>query len=150
MPLDALVTVSVTLVVCVADGPVPVTVMVYVPAGVLALVVTVSVELPPAVTLVGLKLAVDPLGRPLALSEMVCAEPLVTAVLMVLVALPPAVAVTLLGLALIEKSLPAGAPQVEIWKEPMRVAQLNAPDAGSYWLTYQKVQSSVGSTLIEL
>ena len=49
----------------------------------------VKVELPPAVTAVGLNVAVAPAGSPLALSVTVCAEPLTTAVLMVLVALCP-------------------------------------------------------------
>jgi hypothetical protein len=43
-------------------------------------VVIVRVELPPAVTDVGLNVAVAPDGRPLAPRATVCAEPLVTAV----------------------------------------------------------------------
>ena len=49
----------------------------------------VSVELPPAVTVLGLKDAVAPAGRPLALSVIVCAFPLVTAVLTVELTLWP-------------------------------------------------------------
>src|SRR5579864_2704444 len=60
-------TVSVTVVTCVAEVPVPVTVMVEVPGGVDNEVVIVIVELVPAVTLAGLKLAPAPLGSPLAL-----------------------------------------------------------------------------------
>lgn len=73
-------TTSVTLVACVADVPVPVIVIVYVPAGVLAAVATVSVELLPAVTDAGLKVAVAPVGRPEALRLTDCALPEVTAV----------------------------------------------------------------------
>ena len=64
----------------------------------------VSVELPPAVTVLGLKDAVAPAGSPLALSVSVCAFPLVTVVLMVEVPLWPWTTDTLFGLALIEKS----------------------------------------------
>ena len=49
---------------------VPVTVSVEVPDGVEALVATVMVEEPGAVVEAGLKLAVAPEGRPLALKEM--------------------------------------------------------------------------------
>ena len=69
-----------TVVECVAEVPVPVMVSVEVPAGVEVLVVTVKVELPPAVTDVGLKLPVAPAGRPDTLRSTVCALPLVTAV----------------------------------------------------------------------
>jgi len=51
--------------------------------------------------------AVVPAGRPLAESVTLSAEPLITAVEMVEVVLPPCTAETLLGLALIEKSLGA-------------------------------------------
>src|SRR6266487_1559682 len=54
--------------VCVTPAAVPVTVSAEVPSGVPAAVVTVSVELPPAGTGLGLKAAVAPLGRPDALS----------------------------------------------------------------------------------
>jgi hypothetical protein len=60
------VTVNETLVECVTEAPVPVTVTVYVPAGVLAPAVSVSVELLPAVTEAGLKEADAPVGKPLA------------------------------------------------------------------------------------
>jgi len=71
-------------------------------------VATVSVELPPAVTLVGLSEAVAPLGRlPVAVSETVPAEP-IAVVLMVLVPLEPWGTLTEVGLALIEKSLGGG------------------------------------------
>src|SRR5438132_289336 len=67
----------------------------------------VRVELPPAVTDPGLNDAVVPAGTPVALRVTLSAEPLVTAVEMVDVALPPCTAETLLGVALIEKSLGA-------------------------------------------
>src|SRR4029077_13343941 len=67
-PDDELPTTSVTGVLCVADVPVPVTVTVEVPVGVVVAVVIVMVELPPEVTDGGLKLALAPVGRPLALS----------------------------------------------------------------------------------
>jgi len=49
----------------------------------------VKVELPPAVTLVGLSVAVVPAGAPPALRLIVSAEPLTTAVLIVEVPLEP-------------------------------------------------------------
>jgi hypothetical protein len=61
----------------------------------------------------GLNDAVVPAGTPLALSVMLSAEPMVTAVEMVEVALSPCTADTLFGLALIEKSL-GGAVTVKV------------------------------------
>ncbi len=141
------VIVNVTGVLCVALAPVPVTVIVYAPAAAVP-APRVSVELPPAVTDAGLNEAVAPEGRPLALSETVCAEPLVTAVAMVEVALPFCVAETELGLALIEKSLVA--PQPGSLNVPIRVLQLNEPFEGMYSFAYQNVHPSAGSMLIEL
>lgn len=65
------------------------------------------VELAPTVIELGLNEAVAPGGRPLALSETACAEPLVTAEVMAVVPLWPWETVMLLGLELSEKSLPA-------------------------------------------
>jgi hypothetical protein len=65
---------------------------------------SVRVELAPDVIGLGLNPAVVATGTPLALRLTLWAEPLVTAVEMVDVALPPWDALTLLGLALIEKS----------------------------------------------
>ena len=65
---------------------------------------TVIVEEPPAPTDGGLKPTVVPAGWPLAVRLIVCVEPLVTAVLIVEPALPPAPMLRLAGLALIEKS----------------------------------------------
>jgi len=69
----------------------------------------VVVELPPAVTALGLKVAAAPAGSPLALKVTVCADPLTTAVAMVDVTVCPCSVLTLGGLALIEKSSDAGA-----------------------------------------
>src|SRR6266849_6458189 len=76
------VTVRLTVAECEAEPSVPVTVSVYVPAAAVP-ALTDSVELPPAVTEVGLSEAVAPEGVPLTASETVTALPLVTAVLMV-------------------------------------------------------------------
>jgi hypothetical protein len=65
----AVLTVSVNVVVCVADAPVPAIVTVYVPVGVVLDVLSVSVDDEPAVTVEGVNDAVAPLGRPLALSD---------------------------------------------------------------------------------
>src|SRR5207247_2152468 len=98
------VIVSVTVVLWVALGAVPVTVTEYGPGVVAGSTVNVSVELPPAVTTLGLKDAVVPEGSPPAESVTLSAEPLVRAVEIVDVALQPCTADTLLGFALIEKS----------------------------------------------
>jgi hypothetical protein len=139
-PIDAL---------CVADVPLPVTVTGYVPAGVLDAVEMVSVELPAPVIDVGLKLAVVPLGKPLAESETVCAEPLVTAVVMADVPEAPCCIESDVGLALMEKSFAGGGgvpPQPGNLNAPMRECQLNSPVLARYSVVYQKVQSSTGST----
>src|SRR6266511_3645116 len=108
MPLGGgTVTVRFTVVVCVALVAVPVTVIGYVPGVVPAPTVKVSVELPPAVTDAGLKEAVVPEGRPLVFNAMPSALPLVIAVDMVEVPVPPCATETELGFALIEKSLSA-------------------------------------------
>jgi hypothetical protein len=105
-PLAA-VTVSVTVVLFVTLGAVPLTVTGYVLGVVENPTLNVSVELPPAVMVEGLNDAVVPAGTPLALSATLSAEPLVTAVEIVDVALPPGSAETLFGLAPIEKLLGA-------------------------------------------
>ena len=65
-----------------------------------------NVEDVPELIVLGLKLTAAPAGRPLALSETDCAEPLVTAVVIVELAEPPRLTDRLDGLAPIEKSLP--------------------------------------------
>jgi hypothetical protein len=100
--------VSVRVVEWVALGAVPVTVIVYVPVVVLFPVVTVIVDDPPAVTEVVLNETDAPVGSPLAESDTVCAGPLVTAVEILDVLLPPCAKLRLVGLAEIEKSLVTG------------------------------------------
>src|SRR5215831_884674 len=99
-------TVRVTVVVCVADAPVPVTVRAYVLGDAVPALI-VRVELPPEVIGVGLNDADAPLGTPLIERETLWALPEVTAVLIALVPEAPWVTVKLLGLAEIEKSLRA-------------------------------------------
>src|SRR6266540_3314614 len=82
-------TVSVTVVLWVALVPVPVTVIGYVPVGVVGDVVMVIVELAPELIGFGLKVAVAPVGRPLAESDTDWDWPWVTVVEMVEVPLPP-------------------------------------------------------------
>ena len=76
------------------------------------------------------------------------------------VAVPVLVNVTLFGVLvipmtvlgkvnLVTESVTAGVPpppQLPKMKDPMRELQLNVPFTFSYWLVYQKVQSSLGST----
>src|SRR5437868_14489090 len=83
--------------------PVPVTVMVYVP-GAAVPALTVSVELPPDWIGLGLKVQLAPLGHPLVERITDCALPDVIVVEMLLVPEAPWLTVTLLGLALMEKS----------------------------------------------
>jgi hypothetical protein len=147
------VTVTVTGVLWTALPSVPVTVTVYVPAGVNGPVLTVSVDELPAVTEVGLSAAVGPfggVGETVAVRLTVPAEPLVTAVLIVEMPLLLCAIERLVGLALMEKSFVTVPPQPGNLKEPMRVFQLKLPLAGIYWFVYQKVQSSLGSTTILL
>src|ERR1700676_451424 len=66
-PPDAL-TARVTVAVCVSAPLVPVIVNVELPASVLEAVVTVSVEFPLPLRVVGLKAALAPIGRPLTLN----------------------------------------------------------------------------------
>src|SRR5262249_33617797 len=68
-------TTSVTVVECTRLPLVPVMVSVYVPAGVLVLVVTDIVDEPDPVTDVGLKLALAPAGSPLALKVITPLKP---------------------------------------------------------------------------
>jgi len=109
----AAVTVKMTEVLCVALGAVPVIVRVYVP-GAAVPAPTVSVELPPAVTEVGLSVAVAPAGVPFTVRLTVSAEPLVTAVEMVEVPFAPCTSERLAGFAVIEKSFATGAVIVKV------------------------------------
>ena len=71
----AAVTASVTVVVWTRAPLVPVMVSVELPTGVFALVVTVMVDDPVPVTVVGLKLAVAPVGSPLTPKPVLPANP---------------------------------------------------------------------------
>jgi hypothetical protein len=102
------VTVNVTVVLCVADGAVPLTVSVDVPVAALLETTIDSVELPPVVTEVGLRVAVTPVGAPLTLRLIVSAEPLTSVVEIVLVPDPPCAIDKLEGFAEIEKSFVTG------------------------------------------
>ena len=141
------VTVRPTLTVCVALEPVPVTVMVYVPGAVAAPTLTVIVEELPDATEAGLKLTVVPAGWPVALRLTVCEPPLVIVVPIVDVPLAPWATLTLAGLALIAKS---DGPVVQLGNlnDAIRVCQLKLPFEDRYSPVYQKVQSSLGSTLM--
>jgi hypothetical protein len=145
-PPPDVVTVTATDVLWEMLPSVPVTVTVYEPAGTEEPTVTVSVEELPAITEVGFNEALGPEGETVAVRLMVPGEPWVTAVLIVEVPLLPWAIDRLLGLALIEKSFVPPPPQPENLNEPMRVCQLKLPLDARYWLVYQKVQSSLGST----
>jgi hypothetical protein len=85
----------------------PVIVKANVPVAAVAVVVTVSVELPPARTEAGAKLALAPADNPLAERVTVRAAPVVTNVLIAYVVVEPWTTVRLDGLALMVKSLRA-------------------------------------------
>jgi hypothetical protein len=89
---------------CVKIPLVPVIVNVEVPTGVLPAVVTVKVEFPAPVTVAGEKLAVAPVGNPLALSVTTPVNPFNAAMLAVYVVALPTITVCVLGLADIVKS----------------------------------------------
>src|SRR5579859_102673 len=80
--LTGLIT-SVTITVCVRLPLVPVIVRVELPVGVLLLVEMVSVEVPAPLIDAGLKLAVAPAGKPLALSVTAPLKPLTAPIVVV-------------------------------------------------------------------
>src|SRR5690242_8612065 len=90
---------------CVAEVPLPVIVIVYVPAGVALAVEIDRVDGLPLVTDVGLNEAVAPDGSPLAEKLTVCAAPEVTTVFTVVEVPLPAATEPDDGLSEIEKSL---------------------------------------------
>src|SRR6516164_9977968 len=100
------VTVRVTLVVCWVPPPLPVTVMLYVPAAVLlpTAIVMVDEPEPGAAIGLGLKLTVVPVGAPLADRLMALLKPPLTVVLMVEVPWAPCATLTEVGAALMVKS----------------------------------------------
>jgi len=84
-----------------------VTVKPNVPVAAVAVVDTVSVDLCPAVTEAGLKVALAPAGKPVAERVTARGAPAVVCVLTVYVALEPWTTVRLEGVTLTEKSLRA-------------------------------------------
>ncbi len=93
----------------------------------------------------GLNPAVTPLGRPEALKVTLSEKPFSGTTVRVLVPLLPRLMVKVLGTALRVKSgVPP--PQAVKMKDPIWVLQLNVPLVFWYWLVYQNVQSSPGST----
>ena len=92
-------------------------------------VLIVSVVLLPAMTLLEVSDAVSPLGRvlPVMESETVPAEPLVTAVLMVLIPPEPWARESVFGLALIEKSFGTGAGLNAAIPDAQYIAVPNVP-----------------------
>jgi hypothetical protein len=109
---------------------------------------TVSVDEPPVVTAVGFRDAVAPEGTPPTVRLMDSALPLTMLVEIVELPDEPGSSASAFGLALIEKSFEAAAPQPGNLNAPMRVCQLNAPVVARYSVVYQNVQSSAGSMAI--
>jgi hypothetical protein len=97
-------TVNSNIAVCVALAPEPVTVIGYVPVGVVGVVAIMRVDEPPELIDDGLNVAVAPAGRPDAFRFTVCAEPSVTAVGTVEVTELPGVTDAVDGVSVIEKS----------------------------------------------
>jgi hypothetical protein len=108
LPPLAAFTVSKKVAPCVPDAAEPVTVIVYEPAGVDAVVVIVIVELAPDVTDAGENDALAPVGTPDADNDTDCAEPDVVEVDTVALVEPPAVTVAFVGDTLTEKSFGGG------------------------------------------
>jgi hypothetical protein len=150
-PVPVGFTVRLIVVVCVKlpDTPWMVTVTVPVAAEGLAVRVSKLVEVVGFVP----NPAVTPLGRPEADKVTLPLNPLIGFTVMVLVPLFPWLMVTLVGFALRLKSGVPPPPQLGKVKLPIAVLQLNplfCPLTFIYSLEYQKVQSSVGSTVIEV
>ena len=137
-------TVRLSVVVFVSEPDVPEIVTVTVPVAAVALAVKVSVLVVEAGF--GLKPAVTPLGKPVAERVTLPLNPFIGVMLIVLVPLLPCVTVTLLGDG--ERVKLGAAEQPVKMKDAMLVAQSKVPVTFWYWSTYQKVQSSAGSTCI--
>ena len=136
------VTVRLNVVVGVKLPDVPVIVTVEVPVAAVALAVSVNTLV--VVVGFGTNAAVTPLGRPEALKVTLPLKPLAGTTVMVLVPLLPWLTVTALGTAVRAK---LGLPEQPVKaNDEMLVCQLKTPLTFSYWSTYQKVQSSLGST----
>jgi hypothetical protein len=111
---EAAVTPNETPAVCVAVDETPLIVSAYVPEAVVVVVVTVRVELPPAMTDGGAKVPVAPEGKPATDRLTVWAVPEVTCVFTVYVVLEPGTTVWLDGVALIAKSSGGAAVRVRL------------------------------------
>lgn len=98
------ITTNDTVVAWVAEGAVPVIVTGYVPGGVIASAASVSVDEPPAVTLIGANVAIAPAGSPVADKLTVSAVPAVEVVDTAVVVERPWTTLTVVGDALIENS----------------------------------------------
>jgi hypothetical protein len=96
-PAAGVVTVSDTVAVCVIPLPVPVTVIVWVPAAVVEATARVKVDVPVPVMEAGLKLAVTPLGWPLAVKVTAESKPSRKVEVMVDLPLLPCTTVTEAG-----------------------------------------------------
>lgn len=107
--LGAGFTTSVTVVAWARLPLVPVIVRLYVPAGLVALVVTDMVDEPEPVTEAGLKLALAPAGNPLTLKLTLPANPPDPVIVVVYEVFVPAVTVAEAGDAEMEKSPTTGA-----------------------------------------
>jgi hypothetical protein len=112
--------------------------------------VELAVRVRTLVEVVGLvpKLAVTPAGRPEAERLTDPVNPFSGLTVIVLLPLLPCVMLRDVGEAESEKS--GEPPQLENLKFAMRVLQLNVPLVFRYSVVYQKVQSSVGSTVMAL
>lgn len=145
-PTTGAVTVRVTVVVWLKAPEVPVIVTVEVPVAAVLLAVSVNT----LVEVVGLvpKVAVTPAGRPEADRLTLPVNPPDGLTVTVLLPLPPWVTETLVGEAESEKS--GAAPQFGNLKLAMCVFQLNEPVVFMYSVVNQKVQSSTGSTVMAL
>ena len=95
------------------------------------------VELPPAVTLVGLSVAVTPLGAPETASDTVLALPDTTAVEMVLDPAAPCATLTLAGEAVMLKSF-AATPPTEIAELVPRNPTFTVPVALIVWFPLER------------
>jgi hypothetical protein len=95
LPMTTGFTVTTSVTVCVSVPLLPVTVRLAVPA--VAVPDAARVSVLTAVVEAGLKLAVTPTGRPLTLSATLPVNPPLGVILMVLLAVPPCVTVTLVA-----------------------------------------------------
>jgi len=141
-------TVSDKVVVCVKEPDMPVIVTVVVP--VVAVAPTVNVRVLVLVVGFGLKFAVMPDGSAELLKVTLPLKPSRSLTVIVLVPVAPCFTVSEFGFALRAKS---GVPQPGKLKLPIAVLQLNplfSPVVFMYDSVNQKVQSSVGSIVIEL